>query len=437
MGKASFGKAGSAGDPKEVFQYTIGENRMQKTWIKVKKAAGSFYGVAAKGNEWFYLVLLGLFCATQLIFMIGWESQNYHIIWVIYQILFTFVMWGSAVYFFLILISWRNAWRRTGELIVTGLAIFALIGIVSRLFTTDSYTFYMGAFFCLMACGKSYKKIVILILASLTVTLIIGAFGLGVGLTFDAVKPGRVYGGHSLGILYPNNWGFLVFAVLEIAWYLFLRRKKILTLVLFWAVGIFMYRYITCYTIAGLSVLFPLLAAFAEWIQDSMRGEKKSCRFIKWLVVSIPFLFLAAMLFFCWQMDRVHTAFYGTKLHTLAMRFVEGGYALRLNGVTLFGHPFKQFDGSVVEYANEMEMIIDSAFICYLIIRGIIPVVMTLAWISFAHYRCLKESDARLVVISFFMLLLSVMERPGLDAWYNFVLLYPMAALPKEKGSGL
>ena len=117
------------------------------------------------------------------------------------------------------------------------------------------------------------------------------------------------------------------------------------------------------------------------------------------------------------------------------MRFVEGGYALKLNGVSLFGHPFRPFDSSVVGYSKEIEMIVDSAFICYLIIRGIIAMGMTLGWLCLAHRRCLKEKDYRLLAISVFMLLLSTMERPGLDAWYNFVFLYPLASLSSKEHS--
>ena len=343
-------------------------------------------------------------------------------------------MWGSAIYLFTIIAEWRDAWKRTGELILIGCFLFALTGIISRVVTTDSYAFTMGSFFCIMACGKNYKKILYCFLILLSTSLLIGLLGLKIGITFDAAKPNREFGGHSLGILYPNNWGFIVFAILVIVWYLFLKRRNLINLILFWGTTVFMVKYITCYTIAAMAFVFPLFAIGAEWIQKKESGgERSKNRIIRGIIIALPFFFLFGMLFLCWQMDWVYNffyKFYGTSLRSFAMRFVEGGYALKLNGVPLFGHPFRPFDSSVVDYSNEIEMIVDSAFICYLIIRGIIAVVVTLGWISLAHNKCLRENDYRLLVISLFMLLLSTMERPGLDAWYNFVLLYPLASLP-------
>ena len=72
-------------------------------------------------------------------------------------------------------------------------------------------------------------------------------------------------------------------------------------------------------------------------------------------------------------------------------------------------------------------MVMDSAFVAYLIIRGFLWMSFILAWLSFAHYLGIKNKNYRLIVVSTFFLVLCVMERPGLDAWYNYVLFYPLA----------
>lgn len=433
---------------------------------KVKDEGASFFEQVEKSREIYYLVLLCAFVVSKIMFMVGWEAKTMDTVWVVHRVFFAIVMWGSALYLLSIMAEWKKAWNRIPLLIGMGAFVLAAAGILSRVVTTDSYSYAMGAFFLLMAYGKSYKKILYCFLGIFTATLLTGMIGLPLGITFDAAKPDREFGGHSLGILYPNNWGFMVFALLVLIWYLFLRRQKvfkIVTLVLFWATALFMYKYITCLTIAGLAFVFPVAAICAELLQDHYDKRRQNAEsgqtkvsdheitserhadpydkeqtptdlerskpksILDVILIAMPFIIFAVMMFFCWQMDWVHEHFYGTPLHTLAMRFVEGGYALRLNGIPVFGHPFEQFDITISDYSQEIEMIMDSAYVAYLIIRGALWMLFILAWISFAHYRCVKNLDYRLIAISIFFLILSVMERPGLDAWYNFVLFYPLA----------
>lgn len=423
---------------------------MPKMFRNAEKVFGSFLYTVSKSDERAFFVLFGLYVISKMMYMIGWVEPLLKRVRVAHLVLFTLVMWGSAVYLFSIIVEWRKAWDRTRELIIIGISVFLLTGIISKLETTDSYAFIMGVYFCLMACGKSYKKILYCFLFILILCILIGQAGLKFGFTFDAAKPNREFGGHSLGILYPNNWGFIVFAIMIILWYLFLKRKLFFNLIFFWGAAIFMFKYITCYTITGMAFLFPVTTIIVEVMQAKSVSRtddfseknlnewpaKTSGNVLKRLIIALPFLFLFIMLLLCWQMDWVYDTFYkfyGTSLRSFAMRFVEGGYALKLNGVSLLGHPFRPYDSSLVEYSREIEMRIDSAFICYLIIRGIIAMAMTLGWIAFAHHRCLKEHNYRLLIISFFMLLLATMERPGLDAWFNFVLLYPLASLASGK----
>ena len=403
---------------------------------RLKKEGLDFLEAIRKGNDTFFFLLLCLFITSNVVVLINWRRDLFSYAWKAHFLMFAAVMWGSAIYLFSIILEWRDAWKRTGEIIAIGAAVFIVTGIVSKTVTTDSYAFVMGAYFCLMACGKKYKKIFYCFLFIIVAALLIGWIGLRIHITLDAVKPRRAYGGHSLGILYPNDWGYFVFNVMLIIWYMFLRQKKIITLVFFWGISVFMYKYITCLTIAGMAFLFPVVGIIAELIQSKLQErEKKHFKAMKTIVIALPFIFLGLMLLGCWRMDWIHTTFYDTPLESMAMRFVEGGYSLMNNGVTLFGQPFRQWNQSLVDYSQEIEMIVDSALICYLIIRGIIPMIMTLGWLSFAHNRCLRKKDYRLLAISTFMLLFSMMERPGLDAWYNFVLLYPLASLNDQENS--
>ena len=416
----------------------------QKNIKKIQTREGlegsSFLEQVKNSREAYYLILMCAFVVSKIMFMIGWEASISGIAWVVHRIIFAFVMWGSAIYMYSILAEWKRAWERIPLMIGIGLLVFAITALLSRIVTTDSYSAIMGAFFFLMAYGKNYRKILYCFLGIFTATLLTGLIGLPLGITRDIVKPDRAFGGHSLGIIYPNNWGFIVFALLVLIWYLYLRRKRIFTLILFWATAVFMYKYITCLTIAGLAFGFPIVAIAAEFLQDHLRENRDAAepelsdakgsiprRVLSFILIAMPFIVFGCMMLLCWQMDWVHERFYNTRLESMAMRFVEGGYALRLNGFNLLGKPFQQWDASISNYAQEIEMIMDSAYVAYLIIRGALWMLFILAWISFAHYRCIRNMEYRLIVISMFFLVLSLMERPGLDAWYNFILFYPFA----------
>ena len=393
----------------------------------LKNEGKSFLQCVSKSNELFFHILLCLFIASNTIVLINWRRDLFTYAWKAHFFMFAAVMWGSAIYLFSIMAEWRNAWNKTIELVFIGTFAIVLAGITSKIVTTDSYAFIIGAFLSIAACGKDYKKILYCFFGIISLTLLVALLGLKLGITMDAAKPNRVYGGHSLGIMYPNDWGYFVFALMLIIWYLFLRNRRIITVLFFWGIAVFMYRYITCMTIAGMSVLFPCAAILSEIMQGKEAKEEKKNSVLKWVIILLPFIFLAVMLFLCWQMDFIHDTFYNTRFRSMAMRFVEGGYTLKLNGVTLFGQPFRQWNSSLIEYAGEMEMIVDSALICYLIIRGAVAVFLTLLWLSIAHKKALKIRDYRIIVISFFMLIFAMMERPGLDAWYNFVFLYTLA----------
>ena len=404
---------------------------MDNTMTKIKRELESLRIQAGKVPNRFYFILLCIYLASCAMLMIRWESSISHHAWNLHVALFTAVMWASTIYLFYLIGEWKNIWNNTVTVIVLGAILFILTGTLSRYLTSASYMYIMGAFFCLTACGKNYRKILKCILIVISVILVVAFLAMLCGFAVDVKKPDRAIGGHSLGIIYPNNFGFLVFDVLILLWYLYLQKKKVVSLLLFWGAAVFMNEYITCRTVAGLSFLFPVIGIMAEWIQGRITSPncqlRKERNLVRWLLVGFPFFLFAAMMILCWQMDWVHNKFYHTSIHTFAMRFVEGGYAIRLNGVSLFGHPLQQRQEGIIDYTREIDMKIDSAFTGYLILRGVLWMMVILIWIAIAHHKCLKNGDYRLLTISFFMLLLSVMERPGLDVWYNGVLLYPLA----------
>lgn len=65
-----------------------------------------------------------------------------------------------------------------------------------------------------------------------------------------------------------------------------------------------------------------------------------------------------------------------------------------------------------------------SSYAAYIIMRGLLWMAYTLAWLCLAHWKALKKRDYGIILLSTVILLFAMMERPGLDLWFNFVLLY-------------
>lgn len=79
--------------------------------------------------------------------------------------------------------------------------------------------------------------------------------------------------------------------------------------------------------------------------------------------------------------------------------------------------------------------ILDSSFAAYIIMRGLFWMAYTLAWLSFAIWKALKKRDYAIPFLCGIILVFAMMERPGLDMWYNFILLYPLAKVACKPGT--
>ena len=55
-----------------------------------------------------------------------------------------------------------------------------------------------------------------------------------------------------------------------------------------------------------------------------------------------------------------------------------------------------------------------------------------LGWLGFADFKCAKKGDYSLILLSIMIYVFSTMERPGLDLWFNFFLLYPLAKVTSD-----
>ena len=408
---------------------------------RVKAEGRAFLNAAAETNELAYLVLLTLHVAIYFIIKTGWAVSAERVEETVKFTLLGVVMWGSALYLFFVFIKWKNLWNNTITLILVAGIILSATYYFSKNMTTNSYGVVMDIFFCIMACGKDYRKVIRCILCVAIVMLIVAGIGLPLGYTADLGKPATDLPGHSLGINYPNTWGYLVFLGLMIFWYLYLQSKHIITFILFWGVSAFMYFYIICRTIAGITLVFPFLAVLVDYIEKradkkASEGALKPIQPLRWLFISTPFLAFAFMMINSMAVDWWYKYYHG-KLRNLAWRFIQGGLYFRTYGLPIVGNPYRSNQYTYVNVQGEFIKvgILDSSFAAYMIMRGMLWLAYTLLWLCVALWKAIKKRDYAIILLEIILLGFAMMERPGLEVWYNFVLLYPLAKVAEKVGT--
>ena len=134
---------------------------MEKTsfFTGIKQEVKSFFGAVSKANEPVYLVLLTLYVIIYLLLKVFWNDNVSGIVATLKYTLLGVVMWGASVYLFFVIAEWKNLWNKTVWLILIGAAILAATYFFSKKMSTNAYGVVMDIFFCIMACGKDYRKI--------------------------------------------------------------------------------------------------------------------------------------------------------------------------------------------------------------------------------------------------------------------------------------
>lgn len=424
---------------------------MQAINERLKREGETFLDAIRKASEPVYLILLSLYVLIYLILKTTWDPSVGTGVGYFRYGLLSVVMWGGTLYLFFVIVSWKKLWKNTLALILIGGALLACTGYFSTKMSTNSYGVVFDIFFCLMAAGKDYKKILRCILYMTLLSLLVAAIGVKAGFTWDMQKPENISPGHSLGINYPNTWGYIAFLAMMLIWYLRLRNRPILTCVFFWAITAFMYFYISCRTIALLSAVFPVAAmavdALERWSRKRMashitvnlddgvaKKESQGIGIIGWIVTAMPFLAFAFMLALSMSYQWVHKHFYDTKLYSMAMRFVQGGLYFKTYGMPIFGNPYRSNQYTYVNVNGSFEKvgILDSSFASYIIMRGMFWLTYTLLWLSYAIWKALKRKDYAIPFLTAIILVFAMMERPGLEMWYCFILLYPLAKVADD-----
>ena len=413
---------------------------------KIRDECVSFYNAVANADERLFYLLFTLFIIHHIMLNFAWHKSAEFYVDIVLYALVAIIMWGSTLYLFFVIASWKNLWKKTITLLCIAAVLLVSTGFFSTKMSTNSYGLVMDTVLITLACGKDFKRIIRVTMFVSIIMLILAAIGVPLGITVDLQKPDIFIPSHSLGMNYPNTWGYLLFLVLMIVWYLYLRYKPVVTFALFWTISVFLYYYILCRTIAGLTIVFPILALITDLIEkradykfhnEANENECKKTGFIGWLFVVVPYIAFAFMMFMSYQYEYLHKYFYDGFVRNLSMRFVQGGLYFETYGIPLIGNPYRR---NVHTYRNvngvfEEVGILDSSFASYMIMRGLIWMILILTWLCIAHWKAIKKRDYGIIFLEIIILGFAMNERPGLEMWYNFVLLYPLTKVASKPGT--
>ena len=399
----------------------------------LKNEGRSFFKTVGRTNEIAYLILFTLYVTLFFFLKIQWVASVETITDTIRYSLLSVVMWGSALYLAYVIAEWKDLWEELPLLILVAAVLLVGTYFFTKKMSTNLYGAVMDVFFCILAYKKDFRKMLKGMFVTLVIILVFARIGMILGITVDVGKPETSTPGHGLGINYPNTWGFLVFLALIILWYLYIRFKPVITFAMFWAFSAFMYFYITCRTIAGLTLIFPIAALLVDLLEKRMDRKSKEGTFkrikpLEWIVTATPFLAWAFMMANSMAVDWWYQFYHGP-LRNLAWRFLMGGLYFRTYGIPLVGNPYRSNHYTFINVQGEFIKvgILDSSFAAYMIMRGLIWLIYTLLWLCVAHRKALKKRDYAIILIETFFLGFAMVERPGLEMWYNFILLYPLA----------
>lgn len=403
----------------------------------------SFPEFYAKESSVPFYVMLGLFILTNMLQVINFTPEALALVERARLAINTVLLWLCPMYFAFNLILWRTKpWTiavGVGMIIIV-FALWNCIGGYNELFCT-----VVAAFLALLAYKRKYRVILIIFLVAHLVTILAGAAGLKIGYAALRYKRGNRKIGISLGLIYPNHLGRMVYIVLTLAWYLWGQRRRILTTVVFWVCAIIMWKWVKCKTIALFMLAFPVcwwVTALLLRTQSRMNHQPLRMGLHRaWNVVMIamPFIMLAVTYVLGQQRAFLDAAFpRGSGLRSLCMRFIAAGILFKVYGFPLLGRnilgesaPTEILNGEV--YAAN---VVDNAFIYYLIALGGIVLIALLVWLSIANWKAIRHGDHALLLLSVFMLGYGLIEIVLFQFEHNFLWFYPLAAVGYEN-SGL
>ena len=379
-----------------------------------------------------FYVMIGLFVLSNMLLVIKFVGTIPDIISVFRLGINTVLLILCVMYFAYNLLSWRL----DAKTFLISASLIALVGFGWNFvgMTNEFFCTVVAALLAILAYQRDYKMILKIVLIAHIVTMIVGAVGLPLGYTELVHKVKTVNNGYSMGLIYPNHVGRMMFLILIIIWYLWGQDRRLLTTVVFFTAALFNWRVVNCRTIVVLLVGFPICWQIITLLQE-LELKNKATRWFKSIGNVILLVFPMLCMLFTYIMGRQRAFFmehwhFGQGIYALWMRFIAAGIMFSAYKFPLFGRNILD-ESAPVEFINGQVYvadIVDNAYIYYLIAIGGIALISCMLWLSFGAYRALKNKDYAYLLIYIFMCGYGIIEIVLFQFEHNFLFFYPLTA---------
>lgn len=372
-------------------------------------------------------VLLGLFILSTMLLVINFIDPVAEAVNNVRMVINCAVIILGPLYFCFQLLLWK----RSALNCMISLAVICGVFLGWNYLGQTAEIFFTAAsiILALLAYGVDYRVILKIYLVAHTLTVLVGALGLVFGYATLRYKVFSTTG-FSLGLVYPNHLGRMIFIILALSWYLWGQKKRLVTTIVFLVASYLMWTIVKCRTITFFMIGLPVC-----WWLSTVLQNRKIPGVIKkiwdWILILMPFICFV-MTYILGQM-RVwldSLSHYGTGFYALLMRFISAGALFDKFGFPLFGTDIFSEDAPI-EFINGHHYnanIVDNAYIFYLIAIGLIFLVICMGWISYANYRAVKNGDRALLLLSVFMCGYGLIETVFFQFEHNFIFFYPLTA---------
>ena len=380
----------------------------------------------------------GLFYATLVCYMTGvysqfirWAVPKAHLEVVVREIMSAIALLLMGVQIAAIPVRFlHRQWQRILAVVLSAALCYSCTRI-----SLGSFDMIMILFLLAFSLRRNYRKTVRAFFLTALGILAAAFLGLTLGYTFETPKIGPYGVGYSFGFTYSNMTGTVLLLLLMSGWYLLPKKGKRVTFVISWPAAVFVYFVIRCRTVAGILAAFPVLWALISDSDFAGKLKLRSRRVIKGVLISMPFLCFGLTVLLASNAEKLVQYTYDTAIENLSMRFVQSGLAFKKYGFPLFGQKML-YTAEPEAYFGGVPMqlkVMDNAYSSYAILRGMIYLTALLAWIAYVQWKAIKRRDYALLLVSVLLCIYGLMERWGLDIYYNFALFYPLAAIGGTK----
>ena len=385
-----------------------------------------------------FLVIFSLFLVSGMLRMPFWQVSLISPVAVFGQYLRSCILWISFIYLAgLAVRQHARVWTVVAGAVLTGAAMM----LCQRFIISEAqYELLMIILLLLLSWSRNFRRMMKAALIVHCLVLAVGIIGYLTGLTIGRFKYENYGQGFAFGMNYPNTFARFIFVILILVWYLYLKdRKTILSFAAFWLPAIPIALAAKCRTVSVLMFLFPLCAMCcrsASGKKDVRAGGKHNA-FVRVLIL-MPVICWGTTMLLALQMEMLEQLTADTGLYNLSVRFIQTGIALKQYGLSLLPQKIA-LNGTITAVLagrEERLLFLDGGYGYYTLRYGLLCITVILAWLCVINRFCLRAGDCALLLIAVFFNIYGLMERMPMMPEHNFLLFYPLTALPSAAAGG-